>query len=202
MHQPCLILASSSKTRAHILKQLKTPFIQRAPNIDETPLPGEQAEALVKRLAIQKAQKIAPDFNQHLIISSDQTLEHPTLGLLGKPKNHAHACTQLLACQGKKLTFYTSLCVFDGQKKTFQTTVSCAHVHYHSLTPAMIEYYLNKEQPYHCVGSIQVDGLGSCLIKTIESDDPNTILGLPLCQLNTMLKTFNYDILNKPNSVR
>ncbi|SUI73315.1 Maf-like protein [Serratia marcescens] len=48
------------------------PFDCAAPEVDETPLPGESAEALVLRLAAAKAQALALAYPEHLIIGSDQ----------------------------------------------------------------------------------------------------------------------------------
>jgi len=50
-----LILASTSRYRAELLGRLQLPFEQLAPDCDETPLPTETPEALVRRLSEIKA---------------------------------------------------------------------------------------------------------------------------------------------------
>lgn len=67
-----LVLASTSPFRAQLLKKLGMPFIQASPNIDETPLPTECAQALVTRLSYEKARALEVQYPNHLIIGSDQ----------------------------------------------------------------------------------------------------------------------------------
>ena len=54
-----LILASTSRYRKALLEKLGLPFECAAPEADESPLPGETAQALVARLAHTKAAAIA-----------------------------------------------------------------------------------------------------------------------------------------------
>ena len=51
----------------------------------------------------------------------------------------------------------------------------------------MIERYLRREQPYDCAGSAKAEGLGIALIARIETDDPTSLIGLPLIALTDML---------------
>ncbi|MDU7868953.1 MAG: Maf family protein, partial [Pantoea sp.] len=63
-----ILLASTSPFRQALLQKLGLPFITAAPEVDEAPLPGETASALVTRLAIAKAQALAQAFPDHWII--------------------------------------------------------------------------------------------------------------------------------------
>ena len=67
-----LILASTSPWRRMLLEKLAMPFDCAAPDVDETPHPGEPARQLVVRLAQAKAQALAERYPRHLIIGSDQ----------------------------------------------------------------------------------------------------------------------------------
>ncbi len=68
-------------------------------------------------------------------------------------------------------------------------------VHFKTLTPELIEAYLQKDQPYHCAGSIKAEGLGIILIDKMIADDPNSLVGLPLIELIRMLENENFDLL-------
>ena len=70
IHQ--IVLASGSETRRSVLEKLKLKFVTQAPAIDESPLPGESPEELVKRLSCEKAKAVSEKFSNHLIIGSDQ----------------------------------------------------------------------------------------------------------------------------------
>ena len=72
MTLPALILASSSRFRQMQLQQFNLPFTACSPDIDEKPLAGESAAATALRLATGKAQAVAENHPQHLIIGSDQ----------------------------------------------------------------------------------------------------------------------------------
>ena len=50
------------------------------------------------------------------------------------------------------------------------------------------EAYLRREQPYDCAGSAKAEGLGIALIARIETDDPTSLIGLPLIALSEMLE--------------
>ena len=67
-----LVLASTSPFRKQLLEKLHLTFLTEKPNVDETAMPGETALQLVERLAIKKAQAISPNFENALVIGSDQ----------------------------------------------------------------------------------------------------------------------------------
>ncbi len=56
---PNLVLASTSPYRRMLLEKLGIPFECAAPEVDETPQPGESPRHLVTRLAKEKAQSLA-----------------------------------------------------------------------------------------------------------------------------------------------
>jgi len=51
-----------------------------------------------------------------------------------------------------------------------------------------IERYLHREKPYDCAGSAKVEGLGIALIARIDTEDPTSLIGLPLIALTEMLE--------------
>ncbi|MCB1040968.1 MAG: Maf family protein, partial [Acidimicrobiales bacterium] len=51
-----LVLASGSPRRRELLGALGMAFDVRPADVDETPLPGEPADVLVRRLAVAKAE--------------------------------------------------------------------------------------------------------------------------------------------------
>ena len=61
MTSPTLHLASSSPRRVAILQRMGLAFTSRGVDVDETPLSGESAEAMVLRLAEKKAKAEAEE---------------------------------------------------------------------------------------------------------------------------------------------
>jgi predicted house-cleaning NTP pyrophosphatase (Maf/HAM1 superfamily) len=60
-------------------------------------------------------------------------------------------------------------------------------VQFRSLSQAEIEAYLRREQPYQCAGAFMMEGLGITLFESLQGQDPNSLIGLPLIALNGML---------------
>jgi septum formation protein len=185
-----LVLASTSIYRNELLKRLQLPFETASPDVDETPLPGESAQATSLRLAQEKARAVAADYPDALIIGSDQValLDGQQLG---KPLTHDNAVRQLRAMRGKTTCFYTALALLNSRTGNTQTEIAENHVTLRDLSDEEIEGYLLKEQPYHCAGSAKSEGLGIALISSMSGDDPNALIGLPLILLTGMLRREN-----------
>lgn len=182
-----LVLASTSAFRRELLSKLQLKFIQDNPNCDETPFSNETAPQLAGRLAIAKAQALAHQYPQHLIIGSDQVASFAGQ-LIGKPLTHDKAVQQLRAFSGQCVTFYTGLALFNSQNQHLQHCVEPFTVYFRVLSATQIERYLQAERPYFCAGSFKSEGLGICLFEKLEGNDPNSLIGLPLIQLVTMLQ--------------
>ena len=190
MNSQLLVLASTSVYRSELLQRLQLPFETAAPEVDETPLPGESARATSLRLAQEKARTVAAAYPDALIIGSDQValLDGQQIG---KPLTHDNAFRQLRAMRGKTTIFYTALALLNSKTGRMQTEVAENHVTLRDLSDAEIEGYLLKEQPYHCAGSAKSEGLGIALMSRMTGDDPNALVGLPLILLTEMLRREN-----------
>jgi septum formation protein len=182
-----LILASSSPYRRALLDRLQIPFETVTPDIDESSLPDEAPEQLVRRLALEKARKVALDKPNALIIGSDQVAVYNG-AVVGKPGNHDRAVAQLREASGRWVTLYTGLVLLNAATGHTQAEVIPYRIQFRQLSEAQIENYLRKEQPYACAGSVKSEGLGIALLERFEGDDPNTLIGLPLIRLVSMLQ--------------
>jgi len=192
-----LILGSSSPFRAALLAKIGLPFDTASPDIDENRLDGEQPTELVKRLSELKARKIAEKHPNALIIGSDQVavLDNE---VLGKPGNYDNAMKQLMAASGKTVTFLTGLALFNSQTNTMQSLVEPFEVRFKELSKQQIDFYLQQEQPYQCAGSFKSEGFGISLFSKLKGNDPNSLVGLPLIQLISLLDAEGIDVL-QPN---
>ncbi|VXC21573.1 7-methyl-GTP pyrophosphatase [Pseudomonas sp. 8BK] len=188
-----LVLASSSPYRRELLAHLRLPFTWSAPQIDESRLPDEDAEALVRRLSLEKAQALSATHPQHLIIGSDQVA---VLGsqIIGKPHTLERAREQLLAASGNSVTFLTGLTLLNSATGQQQTDCIPFTVHFRPLSDAQIMRYLTTEQPFDCAGSFKAEGLGISLFRSTEGSDSNSLIGLPLIRLVDMLLASGIDI--------
>ena len=189
MHQPpvTLVLASTSPYRRELLSRLGLPFSVASPDTDESPLPGEAAEAFAMRLAEAKARAVAPAYPQALIIGSDQ-VAIANGKIYGKPGTHERAVAQLQELSGQSVNFYTALCLYDSRNDSRQICGVPTQVKFRSLSNSEIENYLAREPAYNCAGSAKSEGLGIALLDSLSGDDPNALVGLPLIALCAMLR--------------
>ena len=101
------------------------------------------------------------------------------------------AIRQLLSASGKTVTLHTGLALFNSESKNLQVDVLPYQVSFRHLTLAMIEDYVDTDQPYDCGGSLRSEGLGIALLEKFDGCDPNILLGLPLIRLIDMLAIEN-----------
>lgn len=189
-----LILASSSPYRCELLARFGLPFTVQAPEVDETAWPHESAPTLVQRLAQAKAWKVAESASNALIIASDQVAVLDG-EIIGKPGTHERAQAQLQRASGRTLVFHNGLCLLDSSSGDCQVGIEEFRVVLRTLSTAMIEAYLHREQPYQCAGSFKSEGLGIVLFERLVGDDPNSLIGLPLIRLNRMLEAAGVRVL-------
>ncbi|MFE8150286.1 nucleoside triphosphate pyrophosphatase [Brenneria goodwinii] len=182
-----IVLASTSPYRKSLLEKLNLPFICASPDVDETPNPGEDATALVARLAEGKARALAEQYPNHLIIGADQVCLLNN-AITGKPHNKENAVRQLRQASGQCVTFFTGLALFNSATQRLQRLVEPFDVHFRALTQEEIEGYVEKERPWNCAGSFKCEGLGITLFDKLSGRDPNTLVGLPLIALAHMLR--------------
>ncbi|MEF3192806.1 MAG: Maf family nucleotide pyrophosphatase [Halothiobacillaceae bacterium] len=189
-----LILASTSPYRRELLARLGLPFAAVGPRIDETRREGEPAEAMVRRLAREKAQAVAAQYPSAWVIGSDQCAVLDDQ-VLGKPGTHERAFAQLRAASGRSVVFHTGLCLMCIEQGFEHTVEVPFTVHFRNLEDAEIEHYLAKEKPYDCAGSFKSEGLGIALFEALEGSDPSALIGLPLIALCALLRKAGLDPL-------
>jgi septum formation protein len=192
---PRLILGSTSRYRRELLERLRMPFDMESPQVDESPLPGETPSALAQRLALAKARAVAmAQTDDVVVIGSDQVADvdgEP----IGKPGTHDRAMAQLRRMRGRSIIFQTAVAVVRPAHGFERCLLAAVRVVFRDLSDAEIERYLRLEQPYDCAGSAKSETLGIALLAAIESDDPTTLIGLPLIRTCTLLRDAGLDPL-------
>lgn len=189
-----LVLGSTSVYRRELLSRLGIPFEVCAPEVDETPQPGESPEALARRLALAKARAVAGRYPHAVVIGSDQVADldgEP----IGKPGNHENAVRQLRRMSGRIVIFQTALAVACEESGFLEVDLAPVRVRFRELAADEIETYLRAEQPYDCAGSARSEGLGIALLDSIESDDPTALVGLPLIRTCRMIRAAGVKVL-------
>jgi len=182
-----LVLASSSPTRSKILQQLQLPFITYSPDINESPLNGETTLNYVKRLSLEKARAVSNQYPDSLIIGSDQACSMNGL-ILGKPGSEEAGIKHLKLCSGNWVQFQTGLALINTRTGKEHVTYDSFRVKFRCLSDEEIRAYIKLDKPLDCAGCFKVEAAGIALFEALEGKDYNTLLGLPIITLVSLLK--------------
>ena len=184
-----IVLASTSATRAKLLRDAGIEFTACAPGIDERAAERGLADpaAIAGALAAAKAVAVSTRLPAALVIGSDQTLELGGVAL-HKPGSRAAAAAQLARLAGRGHRLHTAVAVARAGRVEWWHLATVTLV-MRPLGPAEIERYLDRagDAALGSVGAYQVEGLGIQLFERIDGDW-FAILGLPLLPLLAYLR--------------
>ncbi len=150
---------------------------------------GESPLENCQRLAREKAQAIAQEYPDAVVIGSDQVAD-VNGEAISKPGTHDKARAQLRSMSGQTIVFHTAVCVIRHDSQQMLEFTVPTQVEFRELSDAEIERYLIAEEPYDCAGSAKSEGLGISLLRKIESTDPTALIGLPLIGVANALREF------------
>ena len=179
-----LVLASTSKYRAELLRRLGLPFVQEAPGVDEDELPNEAPETRAHRLALVKAKAVAERHPRQWVLGSDQ-VAYRGAQILHKPGSPEANVEQLLALSGREAGFATAIALVSGS--TELVAVDLTVVQFRTLNRDEVERYVAAEPAHDCAGGFKVEGLGISLFESVRNQDPTALVGLPLIALRRLL---------------
>ena len=188
-----LVLASQSPSRRILLEQGGVRPVLRPANIDEDALIAQLADAephdIVSALARAKAETVAPEFPEDVVIGCDSMLLLDGT-LLGKPHTPERAIARWKAQRGKTAHLLTGHAVcFRGEWVV--DTVSTA-IRFGEVSDADIAAYAHSGQPLGCAGAFTLEALGSWFIDSIDGD-PTSVIGLSMPLLRKCLYRFGLD---------
>lgn len=185
---PPLILASSSPRRKELLGLLNIPFEIKPADVDESPFKGEAVDTLVERLSISKAEHIAKDYPEHLVIAAD-TLVAINNQILSKPENDTEALSFLNMLSGSMHTVYSGYCLsYRGESKA---SVLTSKVFIRELDDAEKDWYVSTGEGTDKAGAYAIQGYGATLVEHIDGCYFN-IVGLSLAHLCKEVKHLGF----------
>lgn len=190
-----LVLASSSTSRAAILKSAGLAFTAIPARIDETALieslqaEGAKPRDIADALAEAKTLKVAANVPAPaLVIGADQLLVCEGR-IFEKPRDRAEAVSHLTFLQGKTHELVGGVCGATAGAVIWRH-VSVARLTLRTMDAAAIEDYLDAAGPdvLNSVGCYHLEGLGVHLMSRIDGDY-YSILGLPILPVLDFLRT-------------
>ena len=175
---PKIVLASASPRRAEILRTAGWPFETAPVDIDESRRVGEDAVALVRRLAQEKAQVAAERISQMTIVAADTTVEingH----ILEKPAHRQDAIRMLRLLNNRWHRVLTGVAVLDVADSKTKVAYQTTEVKFAPMTDDEIVWYVETGEPMDKAGAYAIQGRGARFIEEIKGDYFN-VVGLPL----------------------
>lgn len=175
-----IYLASTSKRRIEILKEILKPFERKfeviSPEFSEIE-GGYPPEDLVLINARGKVDSILKQkYADSLIISADTIVALEGV-ILGKPSHESKAKKYLEMLSQRTHSVFTGVVVFNSQtRKHFEGSLE-SRVTFNKLSPQMIKRYISKYQPFDKAGGYGIQELKDDFIKKIEGSYSN-IVGL------------------------
>lgn len=189
---PKLILASRSKARRKLLKQIGLKFIATESHARESRRLRTTCADLVMGNALAKARDAAKRYEEGIVIGAD-TVVLVGKKIIGKPRNLADAFRALKTLSSKPQWVYTGIAVVDASDGMALTAYEKTKVYMYKLTDDEIHEYFRKIPPFDKAGSFDVQGPGSIFIDRIEGCFYN-VVGLPVAKLAKLLMKFSVKV--------
>jgi septum formation protein len=187
-----IILASQSKARQKILKQIGLKFSVAVSSVKEDAAIRGKCSDLVIANAARKAKAVAGRFSSGVVIAAD-TVVLSGRKLIGKPKNKTDALKILTLLSQKPHWVYSGLAVIDIDRGKMFTAHDKTKIYMYRLTDVQIKNYLKKVPVLDKAGGFDIQGPGGVFIDRIEGCFYN-VVGLPLAKLAKILHRLDVDI--------
>ncbi len=201
---PRIYLASKSPRRRELLRQIgvqfdvltfRTGVRGEDADVDETPLPDEQVERYVERLALSKAEAgmrrvLWRKMLHQPVLAADTTLELDG-EIIGKPADVADAHAILRRLSGRRHRVLSALAISDGQR--IRSRMSISEVKFRELSDLEIRHYVATGEPMDKAGAYGIQGKAAIFIENIRGSYSG-IMGLPLFETAQLLDAFGYPL--------
>lgn len=187
-----IILASRSKARQKLLKDIGIKFVTAKSDVKEKRRIKTNCGDLVADNALAKARDVAKRFDSGVVIAAD-TVVLVGKKIIGKPKNIKDAFMTLKLLSRKPQWVYTGIAVIDIDSGKIHTSFDKTKVYMYRLTDSEIKNYFKRVSPLDKAGSFDIQGFGSIFIDRIEGCYYN-VVGLPMAKLAKVLKKIRMEV--------
>ena len=186
-----LILASNSRTRKEVLDKVGLVYDVIPSNIEEHSDKTDPKE-YVMDLSRQKAEAIAKDLKERVILSADSII-YIDDKKLEKPKTKEQAKIMLQNLSGRVNYAVTGVTIIDLYQNKKITLNEITEVYFDELTEEEIDWYIENEQYIFERCGYSIAGKSAIYIPKINGDYYN-ILGMPISRVYKELNKLGYKL--------
>lgn len=186
MNLPKIILASGSPRRSEILGFVGWKFEKHIADIDETEKDGENPSDYVRRLAKEKAEAVAQNHKDKIVLGADTTVVIDNQ-IIGKPIDLDDARRMIKMLSGREHLVLTGVALVKNNdtKVGLQTT----KVKFKEMNDEEIEFLVQFGEPLDKAGAYAVQAQAALFIEKIEGDYWN-VVGLPINLVYKLMREF------------
>ena len=192
MNIPAFVLASASVARRKLLQTIGIEPIICQSNFDESQIQLSNPVDLVQTLAKHKAETVADQFSDALILGCDSVLSIDG-EIHGKPSSPQEAIARWQQMRGDYGILYTGHVLIDQRQNRQLIRCGITKVYFAPISDRIIEAYVNSGEPLNCAGCFAIDGKGGLFVEKLEGCHSN-VIGLSLPLLYRMLSELGYQI--------
>jgi septum formation protein len=179
-----IILASQSPRRRELLTLVGIPHEVRPADLDERVLPGEAPAPHAERLARAKAEAVAANEPEAIVIGAD-TIVVLDGDILGKPRDAGDAAAMLHRLAGRTHTVLTAVAVTRNGRTV--SGVESVEVTFRPVTREQIDAYIATGEPMDKAGAYGIQGFGAVIVERVHGDY-FAVMGLALGRLVGLLE--------------
>jgi len=187
------VLASASVARRNLLIDAGIqPFVYPS-NFDEDQVVINDPKELVQALALGKAQAVAPQFSDALVLGCDSVLAIDNV-IYGKPESEQEAIDRWRAMRGGSGELLTGYALIAPGKEPL-VRYRMTKVFFADVSDYEIRAYVETGEPMNCAGAFATDGKGSMFVEKIEGCHTN-VVGLSIPLLRQMMAELGYQAID------
>ncbi|MGI9272819.1 MAG: Maf family protein [Woeseiaceae bacterium] len=184
-----LFLASSSPRRAEILDALGIDFSAGGVDLDEVRADGEAPDAMVLRLASEKA-AVARLTRSNPVLAADTAVVVDST-VFGKPRDQADALNMLKRLSGRSHQVMTGVALHWAEQQL--TALSVNEVTFREIGPDEARAYWQSGEPCDKAGAYAIQGLGGVFVERI-SGSYSGVVGLPVYETAELLAAAGIEV--------
>jgi len=176
-----IILAIISPYRIQAFKFLDVDFVVEGSKVDESGAERGNPEELVKQLSKLKAEAVAKNHSDAIVIGMD-SIGYFNEKILEKPKTREECFERLKILSGNNHKFYTGIHVINTASGKVISKVVKTEIKLRKFSEKEINFYLDQDKDFntYALGYDPLEHYSSTFAEKVDGSYNNFLRGIPL----------------------